>query len=428
MLSSFVSTERYRRRYLDTPFGPYLEGFLEHQQRRGFADATLSSQLQRIAAFGEYLLRRKAVPLVSEVVEADVEAFAEHYSTHRRRSGPRRRTPRGSVSLLESLRGALHSLLAYLRSAGIRPADVPSKASPYDPVLADYLAFLRTHCGFAEITIQQHRRWCAAFLGRLSLRHPPIELAKLSSSDVEGVALEVAENIGRRSRQIMASTLGSFMRYLCSVGQIPSSCAPFLPQLRRYAISSLPSTIPWSEVERAVDTMEQGDPMGRRDYALLRLVTAYGLRAGEVVALRLEDIGWRSSVIHVRQSKTHRTLDLPLTRPVRDALLAYLRNGRPATADRRVFQKCHAPRGAITRALLYSVVRKTLKKAGIQSPHFGPQILRHAYASALIRAGQPLKTIGDLLGHRVPEATLIYCKVDVEALRCVALDLPEVGS
>jgi integrase len=276
--------------------------------------------------------------------------------------------------------------------------------------------------------MELHRRWGASFFAALSQRRPQVALAQLVVEDVEAVVVTMSATLGRRSRQIMTTTVESIMRHLRGTGQIPRRCVPFLPRMKTYALSSLPSVIAWIDVERALASIDRGDALGRRDHAMVLLVATYGLRAAEIVNMRLDDIDWRCEVLHVRQSKTRRTLDLPLVAAVRDSLVAYLRDGRGATGERRVFLKVHAPQGCISNAILYGVVRKTLTNAGIEAAHFGPHALRHARASSLIRSGQSLKTIGDLLGHRVPEATLMYCKVAVEDLRTVALDLPAVSS
>jgi site-specific recombinase XerD len=296
------------------------------------------------------------------------------------------------------MRGSLRSLLAYLRAiAAVPPAPPAEPPTPYDAVLAEYVSFLRVHRGFAELTVAQHRRWGAAFLAQVSHRRPRIDLAALGVADVEAVAVTLAEVLDRRSRQILTTTLESLLRYLRSAGHVPRTCVPFLPRMKTYALSALPSAIAWTDVERAVASLDRAGGLGRRNYAMVMLVATYGLRAAEVVDLRLDDIDWRQGTLHVRQSKTRRTVELPLVPAVRDALVAYLRDGRARTADRHVFLKVHAPRGPISRAILYEVVRTMLQAAGVAAAHFGPHALRHARATSLLRSGQSLKTIGDLL-------------------------------
>lgn len=424
MLSTIVRTEAGRRRHLETPLGPYLDGFLSFRRGQGFAVASLADNLKWVTCFGEYLAEHDIS--VATLCEADIEAFAKHYRRHRRRCGPPRRTPEGSTSLLESLFGSVRALLDYLRSIG---ATAPIPAAPptrYDAALSEYISFLRVHRGFAERTVEEHERWVSTFFTALGRQRPQLALEQLGVGDVEAVVVTIASGLARRSRQIMTTTIESLMRHLRSTGQIPRDCVPFLPRMKTYALSSLPSVIAWSDVKRAIAGIDRGDVLGRRDHAMVLLVATYGLRAAEVVGLRLDDIDWRRGVLHVRQSKTRRRLELPLVAAVREALIAYLRD-RGATGERHVFLKVHAPHGRISRPILYTVVRKTLKKAGIEAVHFGPHALRHARASSLIRDGKSLKTIGDLLGHRVPEATLMYCKIAVEDLRTAALEVPWVS-
>jgi site-specific recombinase XerD len=253
-----------------------------------------------------------------------------------------------------------------------------------------------------------------------------VDISELSAPDVQLIFMDCVKGLGKRSRQLMTTTVESLIRYLRSVGHVSSTCVPFIPRLKSYAMASLPSVIAEADVERTIAGIDTSDPLGRRNYALLVLVATYGLRSSEVVGLRLEDLDWRQEVLAVCQTKTRRELKLPMTSRVRDALIDYLCHGRPETTDRYVFQKVHAPRGPITRVILYCVVRSALLTAGIKAPQYGSNILRHSRATSLIRDGHSLKVVGDLFGHRVPEATLIYLKHAIEDLREVALELPEV--
>jgi hypothetical protein len=312
MLSTFIRTESGRRRYLKTPFGPYLNGYLSHRRDRGFALATVVSDLKWAAAFGEYLARRRGVS-IDRLAENHLDAFVAHYRRHPRRRGPARRTASGSVSLIESARGSIRSLLAYLRSIGATaPAPPASAPTPYDAVLSEYLTFLRVHRGFAERTIELHRHWASAFFAQLGRRSPRIDLAVLGIADVEAATMELREGRGRRQRQIMTTTIRALLRFLRGTGKVPRSCVPFLPQMKTYALSSLPSTIAWNDVERTIASMDTSSGLGQRDYAMVMLAATYGLRSAEVVNLRLDDFDWRHGIIHVRQSKTRRTGQVPV--------------------------------------------------------------------------------------------------------------------
>jgi site-specific recombinase XerD len=428
MLRHYVRTSSGQRRHLQTPLGCYLDEFTADLESRGFAFATVQADLKTVTAFGEYLLERRRA--VRVICDGDIEGFLRWYGSRPRRCGPARTATRGSMSLHEKLRGSLRKLLRYLRSIEVIPPEpVPADTVPHHGVLQEYLQFLEVHRGFAASTVVQHARSVEALLRQLDRLSPGYRLDELTSQAVEdAVAAVLAAGAGSRRAQIIISTVQAFLRHLTMSGHVPLTCRPFLPRRRRYALAALPPALPWSEVQRALGTIDRGSPQGRRDYALCQLFATYGLRSSEAVGLQLDDIDWRDGSVRIRQRKTRRELHLPLVQPVLDALVAYLRDGRPQDADRHVFQKIHAPRGPISTAIAYDVVRKTLRAAGIEAPEYGPHLLRHARATSLVRQGCSLKTIGDLLGHRVPTATLIYCKLAVEDLRQVALDLPEVAS
>jgi integrase/recombinase XerD len=167
--------------------------------------------------------------------------------------------------------------------------------------------------------------------------------------------------------------------------------------------------------------------LGYRDYAMLMLLSTYGLRDGEITRLRLEDIDWRAETLHIRHSKTGASSKLPLMAEVGEALLNYLRRGRPKTDAREIFIRMRAPYRRLSS--LYSEVRRRLEAAGVKPPgKCGPHTFRHARAVSLLRASVSRKVIGDLLGHRSEEATLPYLKLATEDLRAIALDIPEVRS
>jgi integrase len=163
-----------------------------------------------------------------------------------------------------------------------------------------------------------------------------------------------------------------------------------------------------------------------RDYAILMLLARYGIRAGEVVALRLEDIDWRKEVIRIRHSKTNHLSYLPLLSEVGEAILKYLQKARPKVTFREIFIRCHAPyRPFKDGSSLYGLVQYWLAAAGVvPTGKRGPHAFRHARAVSMLRATVPVKEIGDLLGHRASDSTLVYLKLATEDLRSVAWEIP----
>ncbi len=403
MLRHYVRTPAGQRRHRETPIGPYVDGFTSVLEHQGFAFTTVQADLKTATAFGEYL--RAYGKKVQEVRDSDVDQFLQWYRSGPRRFGPRRATPNGSRALQESIVGTLRKLLRFLRSVGVvRVEKTYAAPIPHAELLKEYLVFLKVHRGFAASTIAMQAKWTEALLRKMEDRCPGFRMEELTSEAVEIATADVmATGSGTRRAQKIHHAIDAFMRHLHASGRISATCRPLFPRRRRYALAALPPALEWKEVQRALASIDRTTVQGRRDFAIVNTCATYGLRTSDLVGLRLDDIDWRGGAMRVRQFKTRRELHLPLVRPVADALVSYLRDGRPKDADRHVFQKIHAPRGPMTNAATYAVVRKALSGAGIEAPQYGTHMLRHARATSLVRQGKPLKIIGDLLGHRVPE-------------------------
>jgi integrase/recombinase XerD len=169
-------------------------------------------------------------------------------------------------------------------------------------------------------------------------------------------------------------------------------------------------------------------PFGLRDRAIVLCLSTLGLRPGEVADLRLEDIDWRSGTIHLCARKTRRGAVLPLPREAGRAIVEYLRGERPQTDERRVFvQHRGTNRGRpISSNAISAVAVRALQRAQVEAPLAGAYVFRHTVASRLVRCGASLKEIADFLGHRCLDTATIYAKLDLPALRDVALPWPEV--
>jgi integrase len=191
-----------------------------------------------------------------------------------------------------------------------------------------------------------------------------------------------------------------------------------------YAYETIPSALGSDQIAAVLKTTrEDRSPLGLRDHAILLLLSTYGMRAGEITRLRLDDIDWRAETLRIRHSKTGMRSLLPLMAPVGEALLNYLRRGRPKTDTREIFIRARAPYRPLSR--IYSEVRRRLEAAGVKpSGKCGPHTFRHARAVSLLRASVPRKIIGDLLGHRSEESTIPYLKLATEDLRAIALEIP----
>jgi integrase/recombinase XerD len=214
---------------------------------------------------------------------------------------------------------------------------------------------------------------------------------------------------------------------LTAEGQCDSGLADAIPVLAHWRLASLPRYLPEDDVERLIDSCHPTSPVGKRDRAILLLLARLGLRAGDIVQLRLSDVDWKGAWIHVC-GKGRRQTRLPLTHEVGQALVAYLSDGRPQTAADAVFIRSRAPfRAFRSHAAVSVIVGGALRRAGVRRPSRGAaHLLRHSCATSMLRHGATLHEVAALLRHRSIATTQIYAKVDVTALSQIAQPWPEV--
>jgi integrase len=186
----------------------------------------------------------------------------------------------------------------------------------------------------------------------------------------------------------------------------------------------VPKFLPHGAVEQILKHCERRSACGMRDYAILLLLSRLGLRAGEVVSLTLDDIDWRAGQLTLH-CKGHRSAQVPLIAEVGDALAHYIQHGRPRCTTRRVFIRDHAPRvGFANSSAICCIVERALARAGVHSARKGAHLFRHTLATQMLRHGASLGEIGQVLRHRHPDTTRIYAKVDLSALRTLAVAWP----
>ena len=222
----------------------------------------------------------------------------------------------------------------------------------------------------------------------------------------------------------MTSALRSFLRYLAYCdGNLPE-LASCVPSVANWSLTSLPCGISADQVDRLLAGMDRRSALGRRDYAILLLLARLGLRSSEVAFLELDDIDWNSGTLHTRTKGGKRTA-FALSQAIGDAIADYLCHGRPRSDSRRVFLRARAPNsGFLYGRSVGSVVRNALRRTGVNAPNGGTHQFRHGLATEMMRSGASLDMIGEVLGHRHPDTTRIYARVDLEALRSLALPWP----
>jgi site-specific recombinase XerD len=251
-----------------------------------------------------------------------------------------------------------------------------------------------------------------------------VTLSRLCAGDVVRFVQRQVPRMHMKRAKLMTSALRSFLDYVRYLGEVTLDLAAAVPIVANWSMTSIPRAISTEHVRQLLASIDRRTAVGRRDYAILLLLARLGLRSGEVVLLELDDIDWNVGQVSVRGKSGQRNR-LPLPTEVGKAIAAYLRRGRPASTSRRVFLRARAPicgfRGA---SGIGSMVRHSFERAGIQATTKGTHQFRHGLATEMLRQGASLSAIGELLGHRHPQTTKIYTKVDIKAFRTLALPWP----
>ena len=394
------------------PEGPLVEQirpFARSLREKGYAPISIHRQASVVTCFSRWL-KQKGVAL--HHVRAD---HCSRYLSYR----ARRMVPDSMDA------SSLKHLLEFLRRNGVIAAEkVTAPRLPSAERYAQgYERYLREVRALSEATIVYHMPFIRRFLtdrfGSL-----PVRLSRLSAHDVVRFVQQRAPHLHPKCARRLTGVLRSFLRYARYRGDVVLDLAAAVPAVANWSMPSIPRAIGADQVRELLASIPRGTAIGRRDYAILLLLARLGLRAGEVAFLELEDIDWDAGQVNVR-GKGGQQSALPLPTDVGEAIAAYLYDGRPYSTNRRVFLRGRAPvRGFMTQAAIGSIVRHSLQRTGIQAPTRGAHQFRHALASQMLHHGASLKEIGEVLRHRRLQTTTIYAKVDLKALRTLALPWP----
>ena len=291
----------------------------------------------------------------------------------------------------------------------------PTTEQPFQYHLDSYIKWMRDERGFSRSTvdqwegrIEQFLQWCDE-TGR--------DLKGLRPIDIDDYFIQNEARWGRISMRTITGALRIFLRYAAAHGLCDSRLATALRTPRVYAQEGLPSAPGWTDVQRILATTDTDKPADIRNRAMLMLLSIYGMRRGEVVALRLDQVDWAGRKLHIFRLKRRQPQVYPLLPSVAEALARYIDTVRPHTSAQEIFLRLMAPPSALTPSALFGIVNVKFKALGIEAKHRGPHALRHACAARLVAQGLSFKEIGDHLGHRSASATMTYAKVDMRALR-----------
>lgn len=296
----------------------------------------------------------------------------------------------------------------------------------YRDQLDRYVAWMRDERGFTPSTVEQWSRTTRRFLRWCGEAGRP--LGDLTAGDIDNyVATQGKGRWKRVSTANMVSALRAFLRYATKEGWCSNRLAELISRPRLYQQESLPYAPDWSAVQQMLADVDTDRPRDVRDRAILLLLALYGMRSGEVAALRLDQIDWAGRTLGLVRLKRRQPQIYPLLPAVAEALARYIDTVRPPSSCQEVFLCMHAPLRQLKAGSIFDVANRRFVALGVEAAHRGGHALRHACAVRLLAQGLTLKEIGDHLGHRSTSATSIYAKVNMTALREVAaFDLGDV--
>lgn len=298
---------------------------------------------------------------------------------------------------------------------------------PLDALVEAYKLHQRRTRGLRDRTLQGYEHLVRLFV-RAALGDDPIDPTRLSPSDVVEFIASLRGRYSPRSMKSVRTALRSLFRFLRVEGLCDERLEAAIPAIAHWRLSTLPRCLSDHQLKQVLASFDVSTPCGHRDRAIVLCLSSMGLRPGEVADLRLEDIDWRGGTLQLHWRKSRRGAVLPLPHVAGRAIVTYLRQERPRTDERRVFVQHLGPRrgDSITSRAVTAVAVRALGRAQVQAPLLGAYVFRHTVASRMVRHGASLKEVADLLGHRCLDTTAIYAKLDLPALRDVALPWPEV--
>ncbi|WP_031755451.1 tyrosine-type recombinase/integrase [Pseudomonas aeruginosa] len=403
--------KRPARLRVEGPLAPYLELYAAYLADQGYSQVAYWKKTFLIAEFSRWLSRGGVA--INEITCEHEDAFLRDRAQYRL---PKRGDPI-----------ALSGVVAWLREEGIIECQSTASAetSGIDRVLQEYRSCLLEDRGLALTTIENYSGYVRLFLKDAAVESD-LQLAAVNAHQVSDYLRRKAPkdrtSIGAKH---IVTALRSFFRFARSRDYIPVDLAATVPSVAGWSMASIPRAMPADCVQDLLHASKAWKaPAGLRNRAILLLLARLGLRAGEVVQLELGDIDWDTGCLTVH-GKSRAQRPLPLPHDVGEAIASYLERGRPRSICRRVFLRSRAPFAGLKGGSdISQIVARALDRAGIESRSKGAHQLRHALAVGMLRQGASLTEIGQVLRHRSPQATRRYAKVDIDALREVALPWP----
>jgi site-specific recombinase XerD len=394
-------------RHSKAPLGEERLRYLKHLAESGHSPSSLRvAEVQMFTAIRHMNLGSDSALSVEQITSAAQELALKRHE-ERIRAG-----------LIRPARLFTYTVTDWFRFIG-RLKSTPPAVDPSAKLLEEFANYLETDRGLATGTVHHRVKFARRFLAYLRREHIPLKRIRVRHIE-RSIRDYAAKGRTRGALVSFASHLRVLFSFLEDRGYCGASISVSIPTPRIYREERLTKSPSWDEVTRLLNCVGGTRKSDQRDRAMLLLATVYGLRSGEIRNLQFQDVDWERDLIRVRHTKTRVPRLYPLCASVGNAVSKYIREERPKSESQTIFLTTMAPIRPLTAVGFTNMVRRRMRKAGVQVPRQGPHCLRHACASHLLQEGFSLKEIGDVLGHRSAKSTRIYAKVDLRGLREVA--------
>ncbi len=387
-------------------FGDQLDDLIHWLHDRSYSSASVRNYLNALPKMVRWL-QREGVKSLAQLSEQELRLAYDYY---------RSREPNVGC--------AVHILSRFFSERGIIAEGEQPPPSPTELEVDQFAEYLCGVRGLVMSTVAVHTSRLRCFLEFLRFDQNPDCLRRLQIHQIEAFLHRCAQTNNRYSMQHVVATIRTFLQREHALGILPRTLHLQIDTPRVYRLERLPRAIPWNQVEALLCSIERSEPHGMRDFTLLYLAAAYGLRSSELVRLTLDDVDWRGRILLIAERKNRHATQLPLTDEAANILINYLRKARPQSSHRQLFLRMRAPGGPLNPTAVHDVLEHRIKRSGLELPRCGSHVLRHSFALNLLRQGIGIKTIGDALGHRDIESTFVYLRLDLEDLREAAQPAP----
>jgi len=411
MVEQFFTSPLRVQALRNGPSGSLLDGFAQELWEAGYAQSTARARI-RAAEHLIYWANKEGIPSGS-LNKQLIPRFDDHVS--------RCQCPAFShTDRFDLLRG-VRSFVGYICSADVSLTRAAEPAE--EPVLLTaFYTWMRQQRGTSDRSLFKYNIPLRDLLKRIGE-----DPGRLDAEGLRQVVLERSQKCGWATAKRYTTALRMFLRFLIAEGKCATGLDAAIPVVAHWRLSSLPRYLQAEEVERVIAACDPASPVGRRDRAILLLLARLGLRAGDIVQLRLADIDWKAACVSVSGKSANETR-LPLTQEVGQAVVDYLQDGRPQAGSDALFLRSQAPfRAFANHAAVTMIAKQAMRRAGVTCPSGGAaHVLRHSVATSMLRQGASLQDIAAILRHRSIQTTQIYAKVDVTALHKIAQPWPGV--